>query len=718
MFRKSVFLLCAAAGLVVAQPKPQQPPKTPPAQAQQKRDLTLEKVEESGAEPPSNLPFKMPPQSYALVIGINKYKNLPAENQLAFAEADANLMFTVLISREGGAFERQNVHMLTGDRATLANIRHELETWLPENAKEDDRVLVYFAGHGFLDRQTGKGYLAPYDIDPYHYGSTGLPMEEIGQVIGTKIRAKNKILLTDACHSGAITPEDTAALNNGLQRLNASIFSLTASRDREISREDEVFGGGHGVFTWYVYQGMQGAADNSPRDGEVTADELAEYVHTQVREATGGKQNPTSEKASFDPGMFLAYVPANAVPGKAPEPKFVNLYFVSDRDDTTVLLDGKVVGVAGKSAPLPFPGVAPGSHTVEGVHDGFEPYGPDDIIVYPGQDKTINIKIDIPKRRKKAALDDVREGLKCYLGKQGCTKGDQPDYAKAADLFQKALQAEPDYAQAAYYLGRTYNALSDEEKAYKYLQQAIKIQPDYLEAHATYAGMLLDRLQSDEAIRQLNFVLQRQPGNADGLTQMAQAYRIKGMYAESIDMAQKAIAAAPQRAEPHLWMGDSLRLSDRNNEAQNEYLAYLKLSNFDSKFAGKLNYWAVGFLIGMGKKSRAAEHDIWSDMRSLAYFGLCDSANQLKQYDSAIPFCLKALTYDPQDAFAHYALGFSYMMKAAAQNDVAGMDPALLHFAKVIELNPDLDQANRAKAYTAQIKKTIADYQAALRRTN
>ena len=51
--------------------------------------------------------------------------------------------------------------------------------------------------------------------------------------------------------------------------------------------------------------------------------------------------------------------------------------------------------------------------------------------------------------------------------------------------------------------------------------------PDYLEAHANYGGILLDTGDVDEAVRQLNTVLQRGPVNSVALTLIAQAYRFK-----------------------------------------------------------------------------------------------------------------------------------------------------------------------------------------------
>ncbi|MCX6624026.1 MAG: caspase family protein, partial [Acidobacteria bacterium] len=249
------------------------------AQQKQERDLKYEK----DTPEPSSAPKTAIPRSYALVVGIGQYKNLPEKAQLRYAERDADAIYSILISPEGGNFKAENVRKLTGTKATLAAVRTQLEQWLPSVAQEDDRVLIYFAGHGFV--YEGKGYLAPHDFDPANIPGTGYPMDTLGQVIGGKVKAKWKVLLTDACHSGAISVADDASaqkVNRTLLDLTKSLFSLTASRDRERSFESSDWGGGHGIFTYYVVKGMEGSADEN-RDGIVTADELAEYVHRNVR---------------------------------------------------------------------------------------------------------------------------------------------------------------------------------------------------------------------------------------------------------------------------------------------------------------------------------------------------------------------------------------------------------------------------------------------------
>src|ERR1700726_2145405 len=104
-------------------------------------------------------------------------------------------------------------------------------------------------------------------------------------------------------------------------------------------------------------------------------------------------------------------------------------------------------------------------------------------------------------------------------------------------------------------------------------------------------------------------------------------------------------------------MAESLRLSGKYDEAKNEYEQYLKLSDFDSKLAGQLNYYVLGYLMGFGKKKRAAQQDIWKDLRSLAYFGLCDCERKQSPFDQAISYFEKTLTFSACEPFLHLALG-------------------------------------------------------------
>ena len=663
------------------------------------RDLRIEKDVTPAAPAPAAKPAAVViPRSYALVIGISKYQNLTQGQQLQYAERDAEDIYSILISPEGGNFRAENVHTLIGPKATLANIRRELEEWLPAAAKEDDRVLVYFAGHGFVAQ--GQAYLAPYDIVVDQISKTAYPMATLGSVFG-KIKAKWKVLLTDSCHSGAVTPDgDVQTINRSLIDLSRSVFSLTASRDRERSFESPDWGGGHGIFTYYLVRGLEGEADDN-HNGVVTADELAEYVRRNVREATEAKQNPTSDRSSFDPEMLLAYVPTRAAVGAPPPPKFGALILESNLDGVEVFLDGKSVGVLNKSQPLRLPGLAPGTHTVQGVKMGYEPDGPREETVYPGQEKTVSIRIMILRRRTKAASDLFDKGLESY------NKGFEENYRKAAENLEKALLADPKYSQAALYLGRTYNALFDEQKAQQAFKRAIEIDPDYLEARASFAGMLLDIGDADEAIRQLTVVARRDPQNAMAQYLLAQAFRMKDQYPQSIEAARTAIQLNPSNPEPHFWLAESLRLSGSYDQGAAEYAQYLRLSDFDSKLAGKMNYYVLGYLAGIGKKKRAAQQDIWKDLRSLAYFGICDCQRKLSNWDAAIANCQKALSYTPDDPYVHYALGLIYARKAQSTGNVENLPAARQHFAAMLKINSDMSEADYARKNIATIDAAL-----------
>src|SRR5271155_935913 len=681
-----------------AQPQAAAPQSTPPAPTQQDQNSDLNFKKETTL-PPGQVTVKIP-RSYALVIGISKYKNLPAEAQLEYPDRDAESVYTVLISAEGGQFPAENVHKLINENATDANIKKELETWLPSVTKDDDRVLIYFAGHGFVSG--GKAYIAPYDIDLKNIPGTSYPMEQLGGVIGGKINGKWKVLITDSCHSGAITPEaDRAKVNQTLLDLQKSLFSITASRDREQSYESDKWGGVHGIFTYYIVKGLEGEADTNG-DGVVSADELAEYVHTNVRLATNAAQNPTSERGSFDPNMVLAYNPGHVTAANLPPPKYGTLVIETNMDGTEVFVDGKSAGVVNKAAALRLPGIEPGAHTVKSVHLGYEPDGPREEQVYPGQDTTVSVRILIARNRNHSAVEHFDKGIEYY------NKGYEQNYRRAADEFQQALQIDPKYSQAALYLGRVYNALYEDQKALSYFRTAITIDPDYLEARSSYAGAVLDGGDLDEAFRQLNSVTERDPSNGMAWYLLSQAYARKGRFDQAIVAARKAVQLTPQNAEAHFWLAESLRFKHEFAEAEKEYSEYLALSNFDSGFGGQLNYYLAGYLFGAGSKKRAAQTDIWKELRGKANVGLCDCEAFQKRWDTAINYCQVALGYTPADLYAHYRLGLVYSEKYNQSGQVGLLAAARKHFEDVVAENPDAVEAGRAKGYVKNIDMVLA----------
>ena len=88
-----------------------------PAPDQQHRDLN-----EVPAQPATPSAPQIP-RSYALVVGISKYKNLPVKAQLQYPDRDAADIYSTLISEKAGQFPAEGVHKLINEQATLANLK-------------------------------------------------------------------------------------------------------------------------------------------------------------------------------------------------------------------------------------------------------------------------------------------------------------------------------------------------------------------------------------------------------------------------------------------------------------------------------------------------------------------------------------------------------------------------------------------------------------------
>lgn len=257
---------------------------------------------------------------YAVVIGISEYRDVNIRD-LAYADDDARAFHAFITSPAAGpvAIRPGNSRLLLNENATTQNIREALYDFL-EDADEDDIVYIYIAAHGVENsRRRGNYYVLTHDTDLDRLASTAVDMEDINEVV-RELPVRHTLLFTDACHSGAVSAAGTRAglddahLNEinrrflyDLESVRSGLGIFTASESGEPSREGAEYGGGHGVFTYFLLEGLRGAAD-SDGDQIVRYGELVNYTTREVQRATHDAQNPTLAQHSHDRFMPLAVV--------------------------------------------------------------------------------------------------------------------------------------------------------------------------------------------------------------------------------------------------------------------------------------------------------------------------------------------------------------------------------------------------------------------------
>lgn len=219
------------------------------------------------------------PDNFAVVVGIENYADLP---EAAHAERDAQAVRDHLLAL---GFPSKNVVLLTGQRATKTGLVKNLEAWLPNNVNERSTVFFFYSGHGAPDVKSKQAYLVPIDGDPNYLNETAYPIRVLYDRLGA-LKAKQVIVALDSCFSGAggrsVLAKGTRPLVTiaDMGSVAGKIVSLSASRADQISgtHEDE----GHGLFTYYLLRGLNGAAKDDA--GSITVQSLYEYVAPNVQD--------------------------------------------------------------------------------------------------------------------------------------------------------------------------------------------------------------------------------------------------------------------------------------------------------------------------------------------------------------------------------------------------------------------------------------------------
>ena len=238
-----------------------------------------------------------------ITVGVNQYKD-PMLN-LNYSVADAKSIESMISEKKLHNFAKLLERRLLDENATKAAIVETLKN-AAANLGQNDTLVLYLAGHGVAIN--GDWYFLPYETtlqeDWNAYKNLGISANEI-QFLLAGIPAQKIMVMLDSCNSGA-SMEAFRNLQNTQRHFGRSIsksvglvFLAATTKDQEAAELTDL---GHGLFTYVVTNGMKGEADNTPKDQEVSAHELANFSATTIPAFSRKYLNASQEPTSFTIG--------------------------------------------------------------------------------------------------------------------------------------------------------------------------------------------------------------------------------------------------------------------------------------------------------------------------------------------------------------------------------------------------------------------------------
>lgn len=229
--------------------------------------------------------------TYALIVGISNYKNI---SQLNYADDDAEsfrdfLLDTKIITNPN------NIYFLIDSAATKTEIFRGLNNILAKlKGESNERVFIYFAGHGDTESETEQGYLLAYNCEKVAYDMTdAVYLPQFEPKVAAIAKKAKVFLITDACRSGNLAGQNNGALRT-MKAINdgfANTVKILSCEPGQLSQEKPFPGGGHGVFTYYLLEALYGlGVENDVQYVEVS--DIQDYINPKVYANTKKEQRP------------------------------------------------------------------------------------------------------------------------------------------------------------------------------------------------------------------------------------------------------------------------------------------------------------------------------------------------------------------------------------------------------------------------------------------
>jgi len=189
---------------------------------------------------------------FALVVGIDQYsgKWMPLQNAVNDARAVAGILDSL--------YQFNEIITLYDQQATREQIIQQLE-WLVNNVKEEDNVLIFFSGHGYLEKRLNRGFWIPADATTL--STAGYLSNSVLQDFLSGISSKHTLLVSDACFSGDIFRGYTETIPfQDSERYYREVYQRMSRQAITSGGIEPVTDGGrdgHSVFTYYFLKALK-----------------------------------------------------------------------------------------------------------------------------------------------------------------------------------------------------------------------------------------------------------------------------------------------------------------------------------------------------------------------------------------------------------------------------------------------------------------------------
>jgi len=231
---------------------------------------------------------------YALIIGNNHYKKIPT---LETPISDAKAVESVLRQKYG--FNTKL--LIDADRYQILTAMNELRAKLTEN----DNLLIYYAGHGELDKVNMRGHWLPIDADADNTANW-ISTVAITDILNA-MSSRHILVVADSCYSGTLTRSSLARLDAGMSEDKKIEWVKTMLKSRSrvaltsggLKPVVDGGGGGHSIFANAFIKALQ--SNNSLLEGQ----ELSRTVSAQVIAAA--EQIGLEQVPQYDPLKFAGH---------------------------------------------------------------------------------------------------------------------------------------------------------------------------------------------------------------------------------------------------------------------------------------------------------------------------------------------------------------------------------------------------------------------------